>query len=99
MDDGPHFLENAEPLQSFNGHFSIHTPCRGTNFASVLEPIRRASVEVMGQCSAMSDGDVGGRNIGNTVPKHRPRPGGSVSRTLAKSVPRQGVWDGEVPVE
>ena len=28
MDDGPHFLETAEPLLSFSGHFSIHTPCR-----------------------------------------------------------------------
>ena len=25
-------------------------PCRGTNIASLLEPIRRASVEVIGQC-------------------------------------------------
>ncbi len=50
MDDGPHFLETAEPLLSFRGHFSIHTPCRGTNIASALEPIRRASVEIMGQC-------------------------------------------------
>ncbi len=50
MDDDPHFLETAEPLLSFDGHFSLHTPCRGTNIASVLEPIRRASVEVMEQC-------------------------------------------------
>ncbi len=50
MDEGLHFLETAEPLRSFSGHFSIHTPCRGTNIASVLEPIRKASVEVMAQC-------------------------------------------------
>ena len=50
MGDGLHFLETSEPLLSFSGHFSIHTPCRGTNIASVLEPIRRASVEVMEQC-------------------------------------------------
>lgn len=50
MDEGLHFLNSAEPLLSYNHHFSIHTPCRGTNIASLLEPIRRASVEVMGQC-------------------------------------------------
>jgi sugar phosphate isomerase/epimerase len=50
MDEGLHYLNSAEPLLSYNHHFSIHTPCRGTNIASLLEPIRRASVEVMGQC-------------------------------------------------
>lgn len=50
MDEGLHFLNSAEPLLSYNLHFSIHTPCRGTNIASLLEPIRRASVEVMAQC-------------------------------------------------
>lgn len=50
MDEGLHYLHSAEPLLSYNHHFSIHTPCRGTNLASLLEPIRRASIEVMGQC-------------------------------------------------
>jgi sugar phosphate isomerase/epimerase len=50
MDEGLHYLNSAEPLLSYNHRFSIHTPCRGTNIASLLEPIRRASVEVMGQC-------------------------------------------------
>lgn len=50
MDEGLHYLHSAEPLLSYNHHFSIHTPCRGTNIASLLEPIRRASIEVMAQC-------------------------------------------------
>jgi sugar phosphate isomerase/epimerase len=58
MDEGLHYLENAEPLLSYDHHFSIHAPCRGTNIASLLEPIRRASVEVMAQCMAIG-GEVG----------------------------------------
>jgi sugar phosphate isomerase/epimerase len=34
--------------------FSIHAPCRGTNLASLLEPIRRASVEVIAECFAIA---------------------------------------------
>ena len=54
MDEGLHYLEDAEPLQSYSGKFTIHSPCRGTNIASLLEPIRRASVEVTGQCFAIA---------------------------------------------
>ncbi len=50
MDEGLHYLENSEPLLSYSTHFSLHSPCRGTNIASLLEPIRRASVEVIEQC-------------------------------------------------
>ncbi|MDD1694004.1 MAG: sugar phosphate isomerase/epimerase [Methanoregula sp.] len=50
MDEGLHYLETAEPLHSYDHHFSIHAPSRGTNIASRLETIRRASVEVMAQC-------------------------------------------------
>ena len=50
MDEGLHYLDSPEPLMSFSGEFSIHAPCRGTNIASLLEPIRRASVEVMEEC-------------------------------------------------
>jgi sugar phosphate isomerase/epimerase len=35
---------------SYSAQFSIHAPSRGTNLASLLEPIRRASVEVIAQC-------------------------------------------------
>lgn len=54
MDEGLHYLETPEPLQSFSAKFTIHAPCRGTNIASLLEPIRRASVEVTGQCFAIA---------------------------------------------
>ncbi len=54
MDEGLHFLESAELLLSYPGNYSIHAPCRGTNIASLLEPIRKASVEVMGQCFAIA---------------------------------------------
>jgi len=50
MDDGPHFLESAAILESYNARFFFHAPCRSVNIASSLEPIRRASVEVLGQC-------------------------------------------------
>jgi sugar phosphate isomerase/epimerase len=50
MDEGLHYLDSAEPLLSYSHLFSIHAPCRGTNIASLLEPIRRASVEVIEQC-------------------------------------------------
>jgi len=50
MDEGLHFLKSAEPLLSYSKKISIHAPCRGTNIASLLEPIRKASVEVMEQC-------------------------------------------------
>ena len=47
MDDGPHFLTGAELLHSYSYTYSIHAPSRGVNLASVLEPIRRAAVEVI----------------------------------------------------
>ena len=49
MDEGLHYLDSAEQLLSYSTRFSIHAPCRGTNIASLLEPIRRASVEVIEQ--------------------------------------------------
>jgi sugar phosphate isomerase/epimerase len=54
MDDGLHFLPTSEPLESFSLKFSIHAPCRSVNIASILEPIRRASVEVLDQCFAVA---------------------------------------------
>jgi sugar phosphate isomerase/epimerase len=54
MDEGLHYLENAELLESYSTRFTIHSPCRGTNIASLLEPIRRASVEVIGQCFSIA---------------------------------------------
>lgn len=54
MDEGLHYLENADPLENYTAHFTLHAPCRGTNIASLLEPIRRASVEVIGQCFSVA---------------------------------------------
>ncbi|PKL70613.1 MAG: xylose isomerase [Methanomicrobiales archaeon HGW-Methanomicrobiales-1] len=54
MDEGLHHLSSSEPLESCTARFSIHTPCRGTNIASLLEPIRRASIEVMQECFAIA---------------------------------------------
>ena len=54
MDEGLHRLDTAELLQSFSCRFSIHAPSRGTNLASLLEPIRRASVEVMADCFSVA---------------------------------------------
>jgi sugar phosphate isomerase/epimerase len=50
MDEGQHYLDSAELLLGYSKKFSLHAPCRGTNIASLLEPIRRASVEVTKQC-------------------------------------------------
>jgi sugar phosphate isomerase/epimerase len=54
MDEGLHYLGSAEPLLGYSKKFSIHVPCRGTNIASLLEPIRQASVEVIGQCMTIA---------------------------------------------
>jgi sugar phosphate isomerase/epimerase len=54
MDDGPHFLPSAELLESYSASFFLHAPCRSVNIASSLEPIRKASVEVLEQCFAIA---------------------------------------------
>ncbi len=54
MDEGLHSLKDAELLKSYSCTYSIHAPSRGTNLASLLEPIRRASVEVMAQCFSIA---------------------------------------------
>lgn len=59
MDEGLHHLESAEILESFDCCFSLHVPSRGTNLASLLEPIRKASIEVIAQCMVIA-GEVGG---------------------------------------
>jgi sugar phosphate isomerase/epimerase len=50
MDEGLHYLDSADPLKNYSAHYTIHAPSRGTNIASLLEPIRKASVEVVRQC-------------------------------------------------
>jgi len=50
MDDGPHYVISTEILDSFSFRYAFHAPYHGVNIASLLEPIRRASVEVIGNC-------------------------------------------------
>jgi len=54
MDEGLHFLTDASPLERYSLKYSFHAPSRGTNLASLLEPIRKASVEVMGECFSIA---------------------------------------------
>jgi len=58
MDDGLHFLETTELLENYSFRYFFHAPSRGVNIASLLEPIRRASVEVISQCFSLA-GEVG----------------------------------------
>jgi sugar phosphate isomerase/epimerase len=54
MDDGNHYLETADPLRSHDFRYFLHSPSRGVNIASLREPIRRASVEVLTQCFSVA---------------------------------------------
>ena len=56
MDDGNHYLESAEPLENHDFRYFLHSPSRGVNIASLREPIRRASVEVLVQCFTVAAG-------------------------------------------
>lgn len=59
MNEGMHYLESSLPLLSYSNSFSLHAPSRGVNLASLLEPIRRASVEVTIKCMEIAS-DVNG---------------------------------------
>lgn len=54
MDDGPHFTDSPEILESYDVRYTIHAPTRSVNIASTLEPIRRASVEVTVDCFSVA---------------------------------------------
>lgn len=54
MSDGPHLLTDTKLLESYSFNYSIHAPSHGVNIASVLEPIRRASVEVIADTFALA---------------------------------------------
>ncbi|HJJ92673.1 MAG TPA: sugar phosphate isomerase/epimerase [Methanocorpusculum sp.] len=54
MSDGPHLLIDTTLLESYSFDYSIHAPSRSVNIASVLEPIRRASVEVIEDTFALA---------------------------------------------
>ncbi|MCQ1537588.1 sugar phosphate isomerase/epimerase [Methanocalculus taiwanensis] len=54
MDDGLHYIDTPEILLSYSFSYSIHAPSRGVNIASLLEPIRKASVQVTDECFAIA---------------------------------------------
>ncbi|HDR72709.1 MAG TPA: sugar phosphate isomerase/epimerase [Methanoculleus sp.] len=50
VDGGLHFLDGPDILETFSFRYFIHAPARSVNIASLLTPIRRASVEVITRC-------------------------------------------------
>lgn len=54
VDEGPHFIESPELLESYSADFVLHAPYHGMNIASLFEPVRTASVEVMTDCFAVA---------------------------------------------
>ncbi len=50
MDEGPHFITDPSIFENYTQDFTIHAPFHGMNIASVFEPVRKASVEVMTDC-------------------------------------------------
>jgi sugar phosphate isomerase/epimerase len=61
MDDGFHWLESPDLLDAYSFQYFLHAPARSVNIASQLEPIRKASVEVIGESFAIAgevDADV-----------------------------------------
>lgn len=50
MDEGPHFITDPDLFSSYTRKFTLHAPFHGMNIASVFEPVRRASVQVMVDC-------------------------------------------------
>jgi sugar phosphate isomerase/epimerase len=108
MDDGPHFLASAGPLASFPFRYCFHAPARGVNIASLHEPIRRASVEVLIQCfgvAAEVDGSVVIHPGYFTWPGEREAAEGRFRRSLSElrreagergvrfSIENMGNWD------
>lgn len=47
FNDGKHYTNDVELLRSYAYDYTIHAPSRSVNIASVLEPIRKASVELI----------------------------------------------------
>ncbi len=54
MDEGLHLITDPDLFSCYTRKFTIHAPFHGMNIASVFEPIRQASVEVMIDCFAMA---------------------------------------------
>jgi sugar phosphate isomerase/epimerase len=58
VDEGPHLITDASLLESYTQRFILHAPFHGINIASLFEPIRRASVQVMADCFSVA-GEIG----------------------------------------
>lgn len=54
MDEGCHRLHDTTVLETFDLEYTIHAPSRGVNLASLLEPVRKASVEVTMSCFSLA---------------------------------------------
>jgi sugar phosphate isomerase/epimerase len=50
MDEGNHFITDTSLFGSYTQKFTLHAPFHGMNIASVFEPVRKASVQVMAEC-------------------------------------------------
>jgi len=47
FNDGKHYTHDVDLLCSYSFDYTLHAPSRSVNIASVLEPIRKASVELI----------------------------------------------------
>ncbi|HJJ38677.1 MAG TPA: sugar phosphate isomerase/epimerase [Methanocorpusculum sp.] len=54
MNDGLHYTHDVSLLAAFPYEYTIHAPARSVNIASVLEPIRRASVELIAESISLA---------------------------------------------
>lgn len=54
MDEGCHHFDDTTILETFDLRYTVHAPSRGVNLASLLEPVRLASVEVTVACLALA---------------------------------------------
>jgi len=54
MDEGLHFITDTALFSSYTQKFTLHAPFHGMNIASVFEPVRQASVQVMVDCFAVA---------------------------------------------
>lgn len=54
MDEGLHFITDPSLFESYTRDITIHAPFHGMNIASVFEPVRKASVEVMVDCFSVA---------------------------------------------
>jgi sugar phosphate isomerase/epimerase len=50
MDEGFHFITDPDLFSGYTQRFTLHAPFHGMNIASVFEPVRKASVQVMADC-------------------------------------------------